>query len=497
MSESPLINTVGTEAGAVGGATAPAVESPRAVAPPARTGFAANVVPLAVASALFMEFIDSTALSTALPTLARAFHSDPIHLKLALTSYLLVLAVVAPASGWIADRFGARRVFLTAMITFLLGSVLCGLSRSLPELVGARLIQGLGGAMMTPVGRLIVVSSAPRNRLVSAMTWFTMPALVGPLIGPPLSGLVLTVATWPYIFYINLPVGIAGICAVAAFVPRVVEPDPGRFDAVGFLLVAGSICAIAFVADTAGLGVAPLWSEAVGASVAALAAVAFVRHALRVERPIMDLRLLKIPTFASSMVGGSLVRLGLGASPLLTPLMFQVALGWSPGKAGLVTIAQAAGAMALKPVAQPIIRRLGFRTVLLGSAIAVAVLSACPGGFRADTPIVAMVVILAIGGFVRSLQFTSANAIAYSDMPKFKVSHASTLATVTQQLSLSLGVSLGGLTLHLVSGRGPLTPDRFVLPYLMVGLSALAAAPIYARLKQNAGDEVRGRTSAA
>ncbi len=491
--KSNLVNTVGAEGAAVGSSIAPAAESPRLQAPLARTGLAANLIPIAVASALFMEFIDSTALSTALPTLAKAFHSDPVHLKLALTSYLLALAVLAPASGWVADRFGGRRVFVAAMTVFLAGSALCGLSHSLPQLIAARIVQGAGGAMMTPVGRLIVVGAAPRDRLVSAMTWFTMPALVGPLIGPPLSGLVLGVASWPFIFYINIPVGIAGIAAVMAFVPKVSEPNPGRFDSFGFLLSALAITALVFVTETLGVSRVSLWLEVAAASIGAVALIALWRHVLKAEHPVLDVRLLSIPTFAASLSGGTLVRLGIGATPLLLPLLLQVGLGWSPVKSGLISISMAAGALSLKAVGQQVIRQFGFRNVLVVSALATTVISTLPGFFRVGTPIVWMIAALGTGGFVRSLHFTSANALTYADIPKAKISAASTLSTVVQQVGMSLGVSFGGLMLHLARGRGALTPDNFVFPFIMVGVAALLAVPFYWRLDRNAGSEIGGR----
>ena len=315
MDSTRFVSTVGADTGSVEPTMAPPVERPRAEAPPSRSGFAANAVPLAVASALFMEFIDSTALSTALPTLARAFHTDPVHLKLALTSYLLALAVFAPASGWVADRFGAKRVFLSAMAVFLAGSVCCGLSHSLGQLVAARVLQGTGGAMMTPVGRLIVVDSAPRDRFVSAMAWFTMPALVGPLLGPPLAGLILGVASWSWIFYINIPVGALGMVAVALLVPDIRRSSPARFDSLGFAMAAVAIVALIAVSETAGTGLAPWPLEIVAALVGAGALVAFVRHVGRVAHPVLNLRLLKVPSFGASVTGGTLVRLGLGATP--------------------------------------------------------------------------------------------------------------------------------------------------------------------------------------
>ena len=386
MDSSRFVTAVGADTGAVEPTVAPPVERPRPEAPPHRTGFAANLVPLAVASALLMEFLDSTALSTALPTLAKAFHTDPVHLKLALTSYILALAVFAPASGWVADRFGAKRVFLCAMTVFLAGSALCGQSHSLGELIAFRIVQGIGGAMMTPVGRLIVVSSAPRDRFVSAMSWFTMPGLIGPLLGPPLSGLILGVASWPWIFYVNIPVGILGMAAVASFVPKIAQPDPGRFDFAGFLLIAFAIVSLTAVSETAGVGLAP-WPLELALALAGFAALAgFVRHVARAARPVLNLKLLADRSFRASISGGTLVRLGLGATPLLLPLLLQIGFGWSPVKAGLLTISQSAGAMLLKPVAPALLRRLGYRTVLIGSAVGTAITISTPAFFRADTP---------------------------------------------------------------------------------------------------------------
>ncbi|NTX58720.1 MFS transporter, partial [Myxococcus sp. CA039A] len=274
-----------------------------------------------------MEFVDSTALSTALPTLSVAFDTDPIHLKLALTSYILALAVLAPASGWVADRFGPRRVFMLAMGVFLVASVLCGFSRTLPQLVVFRTLQGLGGALMTPVGRLIVVGSAPRDKLVSALSWFTMPALVGPLIGPPLAGLILGVADWPWIFFINVPVGLLGMLAVSRYVPELPQPHPGPFDWKGYAIAAVAIILTIGAAETLGVGLVPVHIQ-MGMALVAVGAIAlYVAHALRMKKPVLDLRLLKLSTFRASTAGGGLVRMGLGATPFLLPLMLQVGLG--------------------------------------------------------------------------------------------------------------------------------------------------------------------------
>ena len=465
-----------------------------ALAADAEPGGLSRLAPVVIASALFMEFIDSTALSTALPTLARGFHVDPVHLKLALTSYLLALAVAAPAGGWIADRFGARRVFLCAMAVFLLGSALCGLSRTLPELVAARLLQGCGGAMMVPVGRLIIVGATPKARLVSAMAWFTTPGLIGPLIGPPLAGFVLGVADWPWIFYINLPVGLLGMLAVARLAPRIVRPHPGRFDTVGFILGGIAISSLVVLAETAGLSLLPLAEELVLGVALVVSGWMFLRHVGRTEKPILDIGLLRHHTYRASLLGGGLMRLGIGATPFLTPLLLQVALGWPPVKAGLVTIFVSLGALSARTITPRVISTFGFRTVLLASGLAAGALSAVPGLFRPATPIWLMVIILFVTGVARSTQFVSSNTIAYADIPAEAVSRASTLASVVQQVGLSLGVSFGALMLTLTrGGGGALTPDRFTLPFLMIGAMSLLAQPIYSGLNKDAGAEISGR----
>ncbi|QRO02458.1 MFS transporter [Archangium violaceum] len=442
-----------------------------------------------------MEFIDSTALSTALPALARTFDSDPVHLKLALTAYILALAVLAPASGWIADKYGPRRVFMSAMGVFLVSSVLCGFSRTLPQLVLFRTLQGLGGALMVPVGRLIVVSSAPREQLVSAMSWFTMPALVGPLVGPPLAGLILGIADWPWIFFINVPVGVLGLLAVGRFVPPLHQPDPGPFDGKGFALAALAITATIGAAELVGIGLVPVPVQLATVAVAVGALVAYIAHARRSERPVLDLRLGRIATYRASMMGGVLLRVGLGATPFLLPLLFQVGLGWGPFETGLVTIATGAGAMACKPVAPALLRRFGFRSILIASNILTASLTAVPAFFRAATPIPFIVIILGVGGFMRSLQFTALNTVAYADIPPSAVSGASTLAVVIQQMALSLGISFGGLMLHLARGgdESHLSPERFMLPFLAVGVVSLLAGPLYRRLSPDAGASIGGR----
>ncbi len=461
------------------------VDEPRSLA----TRFA----PVAVASALFMEFIDSTSLSTALPTLARAFHSDPVHLKLALTSYILALAMLAPASGWVADRFGAKKVFLSAMGVFLAGSCLCGLSHSLGQLVAARLLQGAGGAMMTPVGRLIIVGSTPKERLVQAMASFAMPALVGPLIGPPLAGFILAVADWPWIFLVNLPVGIAGMIAVSMAAPKLEKLPPRPFDLPGFLLSLTAVAALMMLSESVGLGLVPVWGQALLALVGGVSLYLFVRHCLAVAHPLLDVRLFASAAFRASVVGGSLVRLGLGAMPFLTPLLLQVGLGWTPVQAGFVTIAHAAGAMGAKPFSSYLVRSFGFRRLLIATAAGTALTTASMAVFKVGAAPAAIFALLLVGGFVRSTQFTAVNVIAFAGLKGSEVGKASALAMVCQQLSIGFGVSFGALLLHIArGGEGALTPDRFTMPFMMVGGAALLAVIPYLHLSRNAGEDVGG-----
>ena len=461
-----------------------------------REGIGRQLAILAVGSALFMQFIDQTALSTALPTLAAAFRIPPIDLKLVLTSYILVQAVVVPASGWAADRWGARRIFMAAMAVFLLGSVLCGLSRTLGELVLFRILQGAGAAMIMPVGRIIVVGQSSREQLIKAMALLTTPALVGPIIGPPLTGLILKVASWPWIFYINLPVGILGMIAVWKFVPRTRQPHPGRFDTVGFVLAAVAMSLLMGLAETLGFNLIP-WTVQVAALVVGLAAAAaFVHHARTADRPVLDLSLLRMKTFRASCTGGTLVRIGIGATPFLMPLLLQIAMGWSPLQAGALTISMAIGALASRPLATRMMRLLGFRNILVWTGAMVAIFTLLPGFFRIGTPVWIMFGLLALGGFVRATQFTASNALAFAELNQSQVTAASTLQAVILQLSISMGITAGSLALQLArvsSGGRPLTAADFTLPFCFVGLMSMLAVPIYARLPRGVGADMAGR----
>ena len=322
-----------------------------------------------IATALFMENMDGTVISTSLPAIALDLHQDPIVLKLALTSYMLTLAVFIPASGWVADRFGARTVFCTAIVVFTLGSILCGASSSLETLIAARVFQGLGGAMMVPVGRLVLLRTVPKSDLVNALAYLTVPALLGPVAGPPLGGFITTYFNWRWIFWINVPIGVLGILLSLRFIANLREEEVPRFDFKGFVLSGVGLLSLISGFSAIGRGIAPVWTVAAMVVVGAAALVAYARHAGANEDAILDLKLLKIPTFFSGVVGGLLFRIGIGALPFLLPLLLQIGFGLSPFESGSLTFATAAGAMAMKFTASTALRRFGFRRTLIANAL--------------------------------------------------------------------------------------------------------------------------------
>ncbi|MBL8583111.1 MAG: MFS transporter, partial [Rhizobiaceae bacterium] len=332
-----------------------------------------RTVPLILAVALFMENMDSTVIATSLPAIAADIGTNPIALKLALTAYLVSLAVFIPISSWMADRYGAKTVFRAAIGVFVLGSIGCAMAGSLLGFVLARFVQGMGGAMMTPVARLVLVRSTAKRDLVSAMAWLTMPALVGPLIGPPLGGFITTFFSWHWIFLINVPIGLAGILAAGRYLPEIETRSRKPIDRRGFFLSAIAASGIVFGLSVASLPALPPVVGLITIAAGCLSALLYVRHARRVTDPILDLRLLRNPVFRAAIVGGTIYRVGVGATPFLLPLLFQLGFGMTPFQSGLLTFASAAGALSMKLFAPATLRRGGFRTVLIGAAVLSAV----------------------------------------------------------------------------------------------------------------------------
>jgi EmrB/QacA subfamily drug resistance transporter len=348
------------------------------------------LLPLIVACALFMENLDSTVLSTALPAIAADFGANPIHLKLALTSYLLALAVFIPASGWLADRYGARTIFRLAIAVFVLGSIACGLSSSIPEIVAARIVQGIGGSMMMPVGRLVILRSVQKHELVGSLAWLTIPALIGPVLGPPVGGFITTYFEWRWTFWINVPVGILGLVLATLYLPDIRGEQRTRFDGGGFLLSSFGLALFMTGSTTLGLHLVPTVYVLIALLVGAVLLAAYVARSRRVENPIVDLSLLRIPTVGTSLLGTLFFRIGVGATPFLLPLLLQVGFGMTPFQSGMITFAAAIGAIAMKFAAPPILRRFGFRTVLILNAVIAGAFVMLPALFTPATPVAVM-----------------------------------------------------------------------------------------------------------
>lgn len=457
------------------------------------------LTPIIVACALFMENLDSTVIATSLPAIARDMGEDPIALKLALTSYLLSLAVFIPVSGWAADRYGARNVFRLALVIFMAGSLACGFAVSLPDFVLARIVQGMGGAMMVPVGRLVVLRAVPKGEFVSALAWFTIPALIGPILGPPLGGFITTYAHWRWIFFINIPIGLLGIVLVTRYIGDIREENTPPLDVRGLILLGLGLSGLVFGLAVMGQSLVPLWL-AIGITLVGLGFCAlYARHGLRKTHPVLDLRLLRIATFRANVIGGSIFRIGTGATPFLLPLLFQVGFGLNPFASGLLTFASAAGAMTMKFTAAPILKRFGFRTVLVFNGIFSACFIASYALLTSTTPHAVIVGLMLVAGFFRSLQFTAVNTIAYADIPPAAMSQATSFASAAQQVSLSLGVAVGALILEAArDGRGEasITVADFTPAFLLVALASGLCVFLFARLPRDAGAELSGRAMA-
>ncbi len=459
-----------------------------------------RAAPLIVAVSLFMESMDSTVISTSLPAIARDIGTNPLALKLAITSYLLSLAIFIPASGWTADRFGARNVFRLAIGVFVLGSIGCALSHSIAQFVAARIFQGIGGAMMTPVGRLIVVRSIDKEALLNAMSLLTIPALIGPICGPPLGGFITTYASWHWIFIINVPIGLLGIALATHFIPDVRTEYPYPFDLFGFILSGLGIGGLAFGLSVLGLEFLPDWAVAALLGVGAVCSLVYVFYARRATAPILDLRLLDLPTFRASLFGGFMFRLGIGAMPFLLPLLLQLGFHLTPFQSGLITFTGAVGSMFMKAAAVTVLKRLGYRNVLLyNSFISAAFLAAC-AAFAPGIPFAVMIAVLLVGGFFRSLQFTSINTLAYAEIEPPLMSRATSMVAAAQQLSLSSGVAVGALVVEFVlrlKQGATISAAEFPPAFLVVAALSATAALIFVRLSPDAGAQLSGRRAVA
>jgi EmrB/QacA subfamily drug resistance transporter len=455
-----------------------------------------RLIALVVASALFMEQLDGTVLATALPAMAANFGVSALRMSVALTAYLLSLAVFIPASGRAADRLGARRVFCGAIALFTVGSMLCGLAVNLPMLVASRILQGLGGAMMMPVGRLVLLRAVPRERLVSAMSWVLVPGLIGPMVGPPLGGFLVDHFSWRWIFYINVPIGVLGGALAWRHIDDARQTRQLPFDVSGMLLSGAALVCLMFGFELASRG-ATSWAETVAIVLAGLVCgTLYVRHASHIRHPILDLRLMRVRSFALSLWAGSFSRITGGALPFLLPMMMQLGFGMSATRSGLITFASAAGAMLMKAAGVPLLRRYGFRNVLIANGVVATLLLMASALFRPGWPLWAIFAILLAGGFFQSLQFTAYNTVAYADISAKRMSAATSFYTTFQQLMLSAGICTAAAVLSVSEAlrhhASPTLAD-FSLTWIVLGLLTLIAVPICALMPADLGDDMSGR----
>ncbi|HHB7049417.1 TPA: MFS transporter [Klebsiella pneumoniae] len=451
---------------------------------------------LLVAGAFFMEFLDGTVIATALPDMARDFGVTAVELNIGISAYLITLAVLIPASGWIADRFGARAIFTLALAIFTLASVFCGLSTEVHIFVAMRILQGVGGALMVPVGRLAVLRTTPKHQLIKAIATLTWPALVAPIIGPPLGGFITRYASWHWIFFINVPLGLAAIILSLRIIPDIRETERRSFDLSGFITTSVAMVSLVTAMERLGDRQPQIWPTL------ALAALGFgcllysIRHFRRATAPMVRLDALQVPTFRVTMYGGSLFRASISAVPFLLPLLFQVGFGMDPFHSGLLVLAVFVGNLTIKPATTPLIRWLGFRRLLLiNGALNVCSLLAC-ALLTPQTPVWAIMLILYLGGVFRSIQFTGVSTLAFADVPAAQMSDANTLFSTASQLAVGLGITLGAIGIRLGEQVGDwlhlteLPGISFRLSFVFIALICLVGMIDSLHLAKTAGSSV-------
>lgn len=439
-----------------------------------------------VATAVFMQMLDTTIVNTALPSMAASLGESPLRMQAVVVSYGLTVAMLIPASGWLSDRVGTRHVFVAAIVIFTVGSLACALSRSLDQLVAARVIQGVGGSMLLPVGRLVVLRVVPRDEFLAAMTFVTIPGLVGPLVGPTLGGWLVQAASWHWIFLINLPLGILGAIAASRLMPDL-RGAITRFDGVGYLLLAFGMVTVSLSLSALSERL-PRHGVALVLLVFGLASlVAYWLHAARTARPLFPLALFKVHTYSVGLLGNLFSRVGSGGMPYLIPLLLQVGMNYSPMHAGMMMIPTAIAGMSSKRIVVPLVRQLGYRRVLLVNTILVGIAMASFALVRPDQPVWLLIVQFACFGFVNSLQFTAMNTLALGDLDGELASAGNSLLSMVMMLAMSLGVAAAGGLLSLLGGASAAEGGRalgaFRWSFVCVGLVTMASAAIFAQLE--------------
>jgi EmrB/QacA subfamily drug resistance transporter len=439
-----------------------------------------------------MEGLDSTMIAVSLPAMAQTLGTSPLRLNLVIATYLLSLAIFIPVSGWIADRFGTRRVFCAAVLIFAAGSALCGLSINLPMLLAMRVVQGFGGAMMTPVGRLILLRSFPRAALVSAMNWMTIPAMVGPTVGPIVGGLLTHYASWRWIFFLNIPMGLAGGGLALWLFEDFHAPAPTRFDIVGFILVGLGLGLLEFAIENLGRPIIAPWAGYAMFPLSLATFVLYRRHARVHRSPVLDLALFKIKTFRIGTLTGGLCRMGLDATPVLLPLLFQIGFGMSAVQSGLLSFSSTLGAMLVRGFSRALLRQTGFRRALIGGSLLSAAVTAGFALLGPTTPAAIIVLAVLLSGCVRSIQYLALNTISFADVPAPLLSRSTGVSGVAQQLARGFGVAIGAALLAIVAGGERVTVTDFRIVFPLVGLIPLLSVIGFARLSQGDGAEVSG-----
>ncbi|MFC8181829.1 MFS transporter [Rhodococcus sp. NPDC057297] len=451
-----------------------------------------------VAGAYFMEILDATVIATAVPAISSSFGVDAVDVGIAISAYILTLAVLIPVSGWMAERFGVRRVFLTAIVIFTAASVGCALSPSLPVLVGMRVLQGVGGAMMVPVGRLAVLRASTKSEYVRAIAYLTWPALTAPVLAPALGGAIVTYLSWRWIFLINVPLGIVGLIVGL----KVVRGDPSAtaarpLDWRGMVLTTVGIAALIISLDSIRADGTPWVGVGIGFAVALVATAVAIVHLRRTEHPLLDLTVLKVESFRNTATYGSFYRMLITAVPFLLPLMFQLRFGWSPLVSGLMVIALFLGNIAVKPTTTPLMRRFGIRTVIVADGALSVLCFAAIASVGVDTPPVAVAAILVVSGALRSIGFTAYNSLAFADISSERLTHANTFNATVQELFSGFGVALGAIALtvstSIVTGLGKPSGDAFSLSFALLGVLMVVIVVGGVLLPKDAGRAVTVR----
>ena len=451
------------------------------------------MIPLVVAMAFLMEQLDSTIITTAVPDIARSLHVTPVQMSLAVAAYVLAVAVFIPVSGWFTDRFGARRIFISALVVFTVASALCGVAQNFSMLVAARVLQGFGGAMMTPVGRLILLRAFPRREMMRAMTYVTIPAIIGPVIGPLLGGVLTTYLSWRWIFYVNLPFGLFGILLALRFIENTREPSVGRFDFPGFIMVGSGLGLLQFSMENVSRPLISIPTIAVTLLGAVMLLAAFGVYAKHAAAPVVDLDLFRLRSFRIGTLAGGICRVAMNGTPFLLPLMLQVGFGMSPIASGSITFVSSISALFMRFLSARWLPLYGFNKILIGSAIAGSATLAGFALLEPGMPHWALLLYVFVFGLMRSIQFMTSNTLSYADMPTERLSRATSLGGVLQQLSISLGVSLGAMLLSAVSLHNrPLTAARFHEVFLLTAILPLLAIPGFMRLRPEDGAQVSG-----